>query len=216
MQFDIGKARFYAILDTGYVAEDRICEVYRALLRGGADLVQLRAKDAGTARRQALVDALLPDYAASGVPLVVNDDLAVTAAYPGLNLGLHLGQDDTPPEQARERLGAGHIIGLSTHSPEQARQAIRLARARVIDYFAVGPVFATPTKPDYPAVGLALAREVEAMNPPVPWFCIGGITRTTLPQVTAAGIHRVVAVSDVLNDPDPAAAVAAFQSALGR
>lgn len=214
MPKNLDKANFYAILDTGYVEPESWRDTYRSLLDGGADLIQIRAKGINSQRRQLLVDTLLPDFATSGVPLIINDDLEVAGAYPGIQIGLHLGQEDCPPALAREKLGPDRIIGLSTHSLEQAETACHLGRRGVIDYFAVGPVFATPTKPDYEPVGLGLALEVQAMNPPVPFFCIGGITRETLPRILAAGLSRVVVVSDVLKDPEPAEVVAEYKRQL--
>jgi thiamine-phosphate pyrophosphorylase len=157
-----------------------------------------------------MLNTLAPLCAAAGVPLVCNDDLEAARAVPGT--GLHVGQDDVDARTARAALGPERILGLSTHSLEQARAAI--ARADVLSYFAVGPVFATATKPDYPAVGLELVRAVAALRPPLPWFCIGGINRTNVALVRAAGARAVVAVSDVLCAADPEAAARALREAM--
>ncbi len=209
-------ARFYAILDTGYVPRDRWTPVCRALLLGGADLVQLRAKRETAAERRALLDEILPLFAPGAVvdappPLIVNDDLELALAYP--HLGLHVGQDDLPPAAARARLGPGRLLGLSTHSPAQAAAALALP-AGTLDYFAVGPVFATPTKPTYTPVGLELVRHVASLRPALPWFCIGGIKRGNLAAVRAAGAERVVVVSEVLTAADPSALVRDYRAAL--
>jgi len=214
---DLRSARFYAILDTGYVPPERWTAVCRALLLGGADIVQLRAKSETSARRRSLLEEILPLFAPGAVvttppPLVVNDDIDLALAYPGL--GLHVGQDDIAPQLARARLGPARILGLSTHSPAQAAAAQALP-AGMLDYFAVGPVFATPTKPDYQPVGLELVRHVAATCPTLPWFCIGGIKRTNLPVVRAAGASRVVVVSEVLCAPDPSALIRDLRTALG-
>ena len=201
------RARFYAILDTGYVAPDRLLEKCRDLLSGGADLVQLRAKRESQRRRYAIAESLLPIFESSSVPLVINDDVELAAAFP--DLGLHVGQDDTPAIRARERLGPDRILGLSTHSLEQAQRAIALGG--ILSYFAVGPVFATPTKPDYQAVGTELVRKVSDLKPPTPFFCIGGIKRQNVAQVIESGAERIVAVSDVLNAQDTAGAVREFK-----
>ncbi|MGJ3244218.1 MAG: thiamine phosphate synthase [Opitutales bacterium] len=211
---DLTHARLYTILDAGYVPEGSWARRYDQLIEGGSDIIQLRAKDATVQQRIALLDRLLPAYVRSGLPLIVNDNLDLAALYPGLGIGLHLGQDDLPPETARERLGPGVPIGLSTHSLVETRQALALAEAGVIDYFCTGPLFATPTKPDYPAVGLELARAVMELDFDTAWFCIGGINEMTLPQVTAAGIPRIVVVSAILQAGDPAAATASFKAAL--
>ena len=210
-------ARFYAILDTGYVQPARWTAVCRALLLGGADIVQLRAKRETSAQRRALLEEILPLFAPGAVvaappPLVINDDIALALAYPGL--GLHVGQDDLAPALARSRLGPDRILGLSTHSPAQAAAAQALP-AGTLDYFAVGPVFATPTKPDYEPVGLELVRHVAATCPALPWFCIGGIKRANLPAVLTAGASRVVVVSEVLCASDPSALIRHLRATLG-
>ena len=212
---DLHSARFYAILDTGYVPRDRWTVVCRALLHGGAPIVQLRAKCETTAARRVLLEQVLPLFAPGAVvaappPLIVNDDIDLALAYPGL--GLHVGQDDLPPTEARRRLGPDRILGLSTHSPAQAAAAQALPPG-TLDYFAVGPVFATQTKPDYTPVGLELVRHVAATRPTLPWFCIGGIKRGNLPTVRTAGGERVVVVSEVLTASDPAAVVRDYLAA---
>lgn len=214
MATSLENCRFYAILDTAYVTPENWVDVYRALLDGPADLIQLRAKAESHAERVLLMEALLPDYGTSGCPLIINDDLEAAALYPGMNLGLHVGQEDTPPETARSRLGPNAIIGLSTHSREQAAQAMELGREGIIDYFAVGPLFQTPTKPEADPVGLELAAWVMEQNPPVPFFCIGGITRASLDLVLQHKIRRIAVVSDVLTDPSPWRVVAEYQRRL--
>jgi thiamine-phosphate pyrophosphorylase len=213
---DLQAARFYAILDSGYVPSERWVQTARGLLHGGADLVQLRAKQETPEQRRRLLEAILPLFRPGAVvatppPLVINDDLQLALAAPGL--GLHVGQEDMPAPEARRALGPDRILGLSTHSLAQAQHAITLGPA-ILSYFAVGPVFPTGTKPDYTPVGLGLVREVAALAPTLPFFCIGGITRANLAEVRAAGARRVVAVSDVLLAPDPAAAVREFRAGL--
>jgi thiamine-phosphate pyrophosphorylase len=213
----IAASRFYAILDTGYVPRPRWRAVCAALIAGGAGLVQVRAKRETPAERAALLEEVLPlfssEIASGAMPprLIINDDIDLCCRHPGV--GLHIGQEDTPPEAARDRLGAGRILGLSTHSLAQATAAQNLAPG-VIDYFAVGPVFSTQTKPDYTPVGLQLVRDVAAMTPRLPWFAIGGISRRTIHEVIAAGAARVVVVSDVLTASDPAAAIRELLQAL--
>jgi thiamine-phosphate pyrophosphorylase len=203
LQQALGAARFYAILDTGYAAPAQMPGLARAVWAGGAGIIQLRAKDQTTAWRIQMLNTLQPACAAAGVPLVCNDDLAAALAVPGV--GLHVGQDDLDARTARAALGPERVLGLSTHSLEQATAAI--AQADVLTYFAVGPVFATMTKPDYAAVGLELVRAVAALRPSLPWFCIGGINRQNAAQVRAAGARAIVAVSDVLKDANPTGAV---------
>lgn len=196
--------RFYAILDTGYVSPNLLAQKAEELLKGGADVLQLRAKGLSTTQREVLLLGLLPLFSQyPQVPLIVNDDLELVLNYPGI--GLHVGQDDTPVRKARELLGPDRILGLSTHSIEQAQNAIELRE--YLSYFAVGPVFPTQTKPDYIPVGLNLVSHVAALEPPLPWFCIGGINRKNVDQVLKAGARAVVVVSDVLTAEDTAQAV---------
>lgn len=191
------RARLYAILDTGYVAADDLEAKCRELLAGGADIVQFRAKRASTSERAMMLERIYPLFEGSKVPLILNDDLDLARLYPGV--GLHVGQDDTDPRICRERLGSDRVLGLSTHSPRQAAEAMALGE--VLNYFAVGPVFATPTKPTYKAVGTALVAHVAATAPALPWFAIGGVNATTVAEVKAAGAQRVVAVSALLKAP---------------
>ncbi len=204
MATNLKPARFYGILDTGYVTLERAREKCAALLAGGADIVQLRAKRETPQERRRWLETILPLFQETTVPLVVNDDLELALAYPGL--GLHVGQDDLPPRIARAKLGPDRVLGLSTHSPEQAAAALAHG-PDVLTYFAVGPVFATQTKPTYTPVGLELVRHVSALNPSLPFFCIGGINRRNAAEVKAAGATRIVVVSDVLLAEDTAAAV---------
>jgi thiamine-phosphate pyrophosphorylase len=204
------KPGFYAILDSGYVDEAEWEYKAESLLAGGACLLQIRAKGHPVERVAELVERALPTARKFDVPLIVNDHLEVALAIPGA--GLHLGQDDGDFREARKRLGPDRILGLSTHSLEQARSAI--AAADVLSYFAVGPVFATGTKPDYPPVGLDLVRQVAHEKPSIPFYCIGGINRANLDQVLEAGALGVVAVSDPLLDEDTEAATRVFADRL--
>jgi len=102
------------------------------------------------------------------------------------------------------------LLGRSTHDLDQARRAIEEGW----DYFAVGPVYATATKPGRPAVGTGLLEAVAALRPPVPWFAIGGVDLGTLDEVAGAGASRAVVVRAITEAPDPAAAVAALRKRL--
>ncbi|MEZ5430898.1 MAG: thiamine phosphate synthase [Verrucomicrobiales bacterium] len=124
--------------------------------------------------------------------------------------GVHIGQDDGSLEEARLLAGDGAIVGRSTHSVAQARAAV----AEGADYIGFGPLFATPTKPDYPPIGTADIRVVHEEHPTVPIFCIGGITPGNLAAVLAAGARRVVIVSAILQAPDVAAMVAGLKKTL--
>ena len=193
----LANARFYAILDTGYVAPDRLLTVAAAIVRGGVDVLQVRAK--GWARSEIVrigqgVREIVGQ--ASRPPLLVLNDHPGLAEEVGAD-GVHVGQDDLPVDTAREQAGEDRLIGKSTHSLEQAVAA----EQEGADYIGIGPLFATPTKPDYRPVGLELIASVAA-KVRVPPFCIGGVNETTLPGVLAAGARRVVIVSDLLRSGD--------------
>ena len=191
----------YAILDLGYVSTENAARVTAELLDGGADLLQLRAKnhDASSIRRVA--EKVMPLCRAAGVPFILND-FPQLAAELGAD-GVHIGQDDGPLAHAREIMGPGKLIGRSTHSLDQARAAL----AEGFDYIGFGPLFPTPTKLGRPGIGLqdivTMERDVGSR---IPAFCIGGIKRGNLHQVLAASARRVVIVSDLLTAPDVAAA----------
>lgn len=179
----------------------------QALLDGGVDVVQLRMKaaaDPDVLREAAWMRELC---AAARVPFLLNDrpDLAVRA----LTDGVHVGQDDVGVAAARATVGAGAIVGLSTHAPEQLTAAPSDA-----DYVAVGPVWATPTKPGRAAAGLAYVAHAAAQAGTRPWFAIGGIDTTNVRAVVEAGARRIVAVRALVEAADPAQAAATLKAAL--
>ena len=192
----LSAARLYGILDTGYCAPAAMPDMLAAMLRGGVDLVQLRAKDLPPDRILELARVLHPLTRAAGVPFLLNDHPAL-AAEAGVE-GAHVGQDDLSVAEARRLAGPGSLVGLSTHSLEQAIAAISEAP----DYLGFGPLFATLTKPDYTPIGIADIAAVHA-RVALPVFCIGGIKRENLPRVLAAGARRVVIVSGILTAADP-------------
>lgn len=206
----IEDAYFYAILDTAYVRRDALSEKYQALIDGGADIIQLRAKKETHTERCRILDEILPIYERHQVPLIINDDIELCLKH--TNLGLHIGQDDTPAKEARSIIGLNRILGLSTHSIEQAKAAI--AQVNLLNYFAVGPIFPTQTKPDYPAVGIELLQSVINLKPSLPFFAIGGINRNSISRITQVGARRAVAVSDMLCDIDTAKAVREIKAKL--
>jgi thiamine-phosphate pyrophosphorylase len=132
---------------------------------------------------------------ARGVDLIINDRVDIALA---LGLGVHLGQDDLPPEAARRLLGEEAVIGYSTHSVEQAVDAAKLP----IDYFAIGPIFATATKENpSPVVGLAGLRAVRSATGTVPLVAIGGITPANVREVLAAGADSVAMINGLWAAP---------------
>ncbi len=189
--------KLYAILDLGYVSEENAARVTQDLLAGGADLLQLRAKGHDLATIQRIAESLIPLCREAKVPFILNDHPELAAELDAD--GVHIGQDDGSLEDARAIVGPGKLIGRSTHSLDQARAAL----AEGFDYIGFGPLFPTPTKLGRPGIGLeniaAMERDVGSK---IPAFCIGGIKRSNLPEVLAAGARRVVIVSDLLTAED--------------
>jgi thiamine-phosphate pyrophosphorylase len=181
--------------------------VVAAALDAGVRLVQYRAKEADDRSRLAEAQALRQLCARHGALFLVNDRIDLALAVDAD--GVHLGQDDLPPELARRLLGPRKLIGRSTHSIEQLRQA----EADGCDYLGVGPVNATPTKPGRTPVGLAYVRQAAAESR-IPWFAIGGIESSSLTAVLEAGATRVAVVRAITDASDPAAAAAELLTAL--
>ena len=190
----------YAIADPLDTGRDPAA-LAAALLRGGARLVQLRWPGASARELLAAALAIRPLARAAGALFLVNDRPDVARAAEAE--GVHLGQDDLPVAAARRVLGAGRLIGVSTHDPGQARAA----EAAGADYLGVGPVYATATKPDALAPrGLALVSAVRAAVR-CPLVAIGGITPETAAAVRAAGADAVAMIGALVRAPDPEAAV---------
>jgi thiamine-phosphate pyrophosphorylase len=192
--------RLYAFVDTAYLRGRSPEDLTVQLCAGGADLIQLRAKEAPLDEVRRVATAVLKITQASNVGLVIND-------HPSLALELgadlcHLGQEDffdsgyTSIDQLRVSDRPLHV-GLSTHEPVQAERAIRAGA----HYIAIGPVYPTPTKPTAKAVTLDYVRWA-ARNVSLPWFAIGGINLENLDEVIAAGAKRVCVVSAILNAED--------------
>ena len=205
----LSACRLYTFVDTAYLHGRDAADVARQLCDGGSDLIQLRAKGASPDEVRRLAEAILPVCERAGVGFVLND-------FPKLALALgtplcHLGQEDffdAGFTTAAQVTGCPPRLklGLSTHAPEQARRALRAGP----DYLAIGPVFATGTKPAAAPVTLDYVRWA-AENVPIPWFAIGGINLATLAAVLAAGARRICVVSAILNAPDIVAACREFK-----
>jgi thiamine-phosphate pyrophosphorylase len=185
-------------------------ELLRPALKAGVDVVQLREKhaDDGDIVRAGRVFRRLCD--AYDALFIVNDrpEVAMACAADGV----HVGQDDAPPAEVRRMVGEDALIGLSTHSAEQVDAASAIAVPGV-DYFCVGPVYATPTKPDYEPVGLDLVRYASGQAT-VPWFAIGGIDPGNVGDVVGAGAERVVVVRAIRDAADPGAAARALRQGI--
>jgi thiamine-phosphate pyrophosphorylase len=186
------ECRFYGIVDLGYVQEADVVRVVGQMIEGGVDLIQLRGKGKSLDELAGHAARLHELTAGSSTPLIVNDHAEIASHIP--IEGVHVGQDDDSIEVARRKACRQIVVGKSTHSFEQALTA----QHEGADYIGFGPIFATPTKPDYAPIGLAHIRQVHAeVNLPI--FCIGGINIDNLQSVIDAGAKRVVMVSALLN-----------------
>lgn len=203
----LADARLYGIVDLGYVPSGTASLAAEKLLEGGVDLLQLRAKGAPKSLVAALAVEIHALTRPLGVPLILNDYPELLREIPAE--GAHVGQDDMSVAEARAAAGRPVIIGKSTHSLVQARVAVEEGA----DYIGFGPLFATPTKPGRPAIGL---QDIAAVHEEVslPIFCIGGIKNGNLLEVIAAGARRVVIVSGWLQAGDIPGAVRAARTTL--
>jgi thiamine-phosphate pyrophosphorylase len=234
---DLTDCYLYAFVDTAYLHGREAADLARQLCEGGADLIQLRAKSSTPDEIRHMAESILPITHSAGVGLVINDHFSLAQ-----ELGAefcHLGQEDffdaghthvselrypksafriptsLPPSAfpiPDSPLRAHHSalgLGLSTHSPKQAYRAV-FAGA---DYVAVGPVYATGTKPSAKPVTLEYVQWAAA-NLQFPWFAIGGINPTNIDDVLAAGARRVCVVSAILNAQDVRATCRQFKKRL--
>lgn len=178
-----------------------------AVLEAGVDIVQLRDKDAGDERILEAARAFRVACDRHGALFIVNDrpDLARAAGADGV----HVGQDDATPAEARVVLGEDVLVGRSTHS----EQEIAAALAEPVDYLGVGPVEPTPTKPGRAGVGLELVEHA-ARAVSIPWFVTGGMNEHTIGRARAAGASRFVVVRAITEAGDPAGAVRRIRHAI--
>lgn len=207
----LADARLYLCTDARRERGD-LAEFADAALAGGVDVIQLRDKAAGPLEARAelaALEVLAHACARHGALLAVNDRADIARAS-GADV-LHLGQDDLPVRWARAVVGDDMVLGRSAHSAGETSTA---ADEDGIDYFCVGPCWATPTKPGRPAPGLGLVRTVATRSPARPWFAIGGIDQDRLPQVLDAGASRIVVVRAITEADDPRAAAAALKARL--
>jgi thiamine-phosphate pyrophosphorylase len=212
----LADCRLYTFVDTACLRGRAPEAVAQQLCDGGSDLIQLRGKSSTPAEIRALAEKILPITKRANVGLVINDYPDIARAV-GADF-CHLGQEDffdtahTHVSQL-STFNSQLKIGLSTHSPEQAKRAL----AAGADYIAVGPVFATATKPAVKPVTLEYVRWAAAPENGVtiPWFAIGGITLKNLDDVLAAGAKRICVVSAILDAPDASRACAEIRKRLG-
>lgn len=196
--------RLCLVTDRSFLRGVSLSDVVAAAVDGGVTLVQLREKTLDIVAFAELGRAIKELLQPLGVPLIINDSVEVAAAV-GAD-GLHVGQGDLPTEAARALLGPNATIGLSITAIEQMRKA----DVRFADYLGVGPIFASPTKPDAAAPlgleGLALARTMTAL----PIVAIGGISAENATQTMAAGANGIAVVSAIMGAADAGAAARAL------
>jgi thiamine-phosphate pyrophosphorylase len=184
----------YPILDTAAVSRTglTVLEAVEAFLGGGAEILQFRHKDFWSREIFALAEQVACRCADAGVPFIVNDRADYAAM---LGAGLHVGQDDLSPVDARRVIGGEAPLGFSTHNPDQ----MRAAQAEPVDYVAFGPVFATASKEKPDATvglgGLALVRAIT----PKPLVAIGGITLENAAACWSAGADSVAVIGGLLH-----------------
>ena len=208
----LADCKLYTFVDTAYLHGRAPEFIAQQLCDGGSDLIQLRAKNSSPNEIRRMAEKVLPVTRRANVGLVINDHLEIAREI-GADI-CHLGQEDffdtgfTQVSQLKiknEKLK----IGLSTHAPAQAQRALDAGA----DYIAIGPIFATGTKPTAKPVTLEYVRWANA-NVTVPWFAIGGINLQTIDEVLAAGAKRICVVSAILNATDIAKACAEFRRKL--
>lgn len=208
----LDECRLYTFVDTAYLHGRDPADLARQLCEGGSDLIQLRAKTSSTAEIIRLAESILPVTNRHGIGLVINDHPRIA-----LQLGAsaaHLGQEDffdAGYSAAGQVVGcpAEIQLGLSTHVPVQALRALTANP----DYIAIGPVYATGTKPGARPVTVDYVRWAAA-NITIPWFAIGGINLENLDEVLAAGARRICVVSAILMASDVAKACHQFKERL--
>ncbi len=208
----LADCKLYTFVDTAYLHGRAPELVAQMLCDGGSDLIQLRAKNSSPAEVRVLAEKILPVTRRANVGLVINDHLDIAKAV-GADI-CHLGQEDffdAGHTHISELLPGNNplLIGLSTHAPAQAQRAVEAGA----DYVAIGPIYATGTKPTATPVTLDYVRWAAA-NVTIPWFAIGGVNLQTLDAVLAAGAKRICVVSAILNAPDITAACREFRKRL--
>ena len=188
--------KIYPVTDVSMTKFSHLEQVER-LAAGGATFIQLREKHAAPKDFYEAAKAVIEFARARNIKIIINDraDIALAVRADGV----HLGQDDLSVQKAREVLGAKAIIGFSTHSISQAREAA----ASPVDYIAVGPVFATASKenPD-PVIGLEKLQNVRQIIGDLPLVAIGGINSENAASVFQNGANSIAVISALLNPAD--------------
>jgi len=200
-------ARLYVLVTTGLCAGRYPEDVARLAIRGGADMIQMREKDMPDGEFLRLARLMREACREEGALFIVNDRVHIAQIVDAD--GVHVGQDDLPAADARKLLGNDKIIGVSTHSPEQAAEAIRAGAS----YIGVGPVYATQTKTTTPAVGLEYVEHA-AEHVCIPFFAIGGVNASTAQAILRAGARNLSVCSAVISAEDVTAAAAVIKGSI--
>ncbi len=195
MRCDRRHMRLYAVTDRAWLGARTLCEQVEAALKGGVTCVQLREKEleeAAFLQEARELSALCRRY---GVPFLVNDNVDIALAS-GAD-GVHVGQEDMDPAQVRLRAGKDMLLGVSVHTVEEAREAVR----KGADYLGVGAMFPTGTKADAERVPRQVLRNICAAVD-VPVVAIGGLNRESIPRLSGSGVDGVALVSAIFSAED--------------
>lgn len=194
----LNEKKLYLVTDRSkFSSVDEFLDAVAASLKGGVEIVQLREKSASAKEIIDIGKKVKELCAIYDALFIINDRVDIARILQAD--GVHLGQDDIDIHSARHMLGKDAIIGISTHSPQQAQKAVEAGA----DYIGVGPVFETPTKPGRKSVGLEYVQWA-AKNVNIAWFAIGGINAENVSEVINAGASRIAVVRAIINAPNPA------------
>jgi thiamine-phosphate pyrophosphorylase len=205
----LAAARLYLCTDRR-AGQGDLAAFLDATLGAGVDLVQLRDKEAGAREQADAAEHFRAAAARHDALFIMNDDPALAVAADAD--GVHVGQDDLPPAAARDVVGPERLIGRSTHDPAQFDRGLD----EDVDYLALGPVHATPTKEGRRPIGLAPIAHAAEVAGARPWFVTGAMSTATAPAVLDAGAQGIVVVRAITEAADPAAAVRELVALLGR
>ncbi len=209
MNCDKQMMRLYAVTDKSWLSGESLYQQVEQVLKGGATLLQLREK--GLSKEEFIEEArqlkkLCSQYQ---VPLIINDSVEVALAVDAD--GVHLGQQDMNPIQARKQLGNNKIIGVSAHNPQEAQ----LAQQQGADYLGAGAVFGSSTKTDAGLLSKESLKEI-CDSVSIPVVAIGGITAENLWQLEGTGIAGVAVISAVFAQQDIEKATRNLKTMLGQ
>ena len=196
--FRLQNASLYLVTNRDNVNSDNeFLSVIEKSIEGGVDIIQLREKNEKESKVLELAKEIKKLINKTNVLFIINDriDMALAADADGV----HLGQDDLSVSEARKITPDGFLIGLSTHSIEQGQSGLKYGA----DYLGVGPVFPTPTKPNYKAAGLEYVEWAAKNLKDISWFAIGSIDETNIDKVINASVRKIAVVRAIMNSKDP-------------